>query len=155
MTGRGVSTLRRRARAGRRAGTVAARGAAPRSGLRARGAGRARACARPRPCSIEGPPEADALVALAADEGMRPPVALLAHVVDEPGRSAFWPLAEFSPEWVAIRWALGQGVPVRFIDLPAAHSLALAEEEPERSTRRRRGDGRGRGGEGAMSGTGG
>ena len=37
---------------------------------------------------------------------MRPPVALLAHAVDEPGRAAFWPLAEFSPEWVAIRWAL-------------------------------------------------
>ncbi|MER8225709.1 DUF5682 family protein, partial [Streptomyces sp. NPDC094143] len=31
-----------------------------------------------------------------ADEEMRPPVALLAHAVDEPGRSAFWPLAEFS-----------------------------------------------------------
>lgn len=77
---------------------------------------------------IEGPPEADGLVALAADDGMRPPVALLAHVVDEPGRSAFWPLAEFSPEWVAIKWAAGAGVPVRFMDLPAAHSLALVEE---------------------------
>ena len=31
-------------------------------------------------------------IALAADEEMRPPVALLAHAVDEPGRSAFWPL---------------------------------------------------------------
>ncbi|CAM5262707.1 putative protein OS=Streptomyces alboniger OX=132473 GN=CP975_21485 PE=4 SV=1 [Streptomyces alboniger] len=49
-------------------------------------------------------------------------------MVDEPGRSAFWPLAEFSPEWVAIRWAVGRGVPVRFIDLPAAHSLARSEE---------------------------
>ncbi|HWM36400.1 MAG TPA: DUF5682 family protein, partial [Streptomyces sp.] len=58
---------------------------------------------------------------------MRPPVALLAHVLDEPGKAAFWPLAEFSPEWVAIRWALGRGVPVRFMDLPAAHSLALAD----------------------------
>lgn len=104
-------------------------------GVRHHGPGSARAVraaldeGAPRVVLIEGPPEADALVALAADEGMRPPVALLAHVVDEPGRSAFWPLAEFSPEWVAIKWAAGAGVPVRFMDLPAAHSLARAEQE--------------------------
>ncbi|MFI0711890.1 DUF5682 family protein [Streptomyces inhibens] len=80
---------------------------------------------------IEGPPEADELVPLAAQEGMRPPVALLAHVQDDPGRAAFWPLAEFSPEWVAMRWALERGVPVRFIDLPAAHSLAMTAEGQE------------------------
>jgi len=73
---------------------------------------------------IEGPPEADAVVGLAAHAGMRPPVALLAHAVDEPMRAGFWPFAEFSPEWVAIRWAAARAVPVRFIDLPAAHSLA-------------------------------
>ncbi|WP_447037902.1 DUF5682 family protein [Streptomyces sp. DSM 118878] len=105
-------------------------------GVRHHGPGSARAvraaldAVRPDAVLVEGPPEADPLVGLAADEGMRPPVALLAHVVDEPGRSAFWPLAEFSPEWVAIRWAVGRGVPVRFIDLPAAHSLARTEELP-------------------------
>ncbi|MFI9763169.1 DUF5682 family protein [Streptomyces sp. NPDC051963] len=99
-------------------------------GVRHHGPGSARAvraaldAARPRVVLIEGPPEADALIPLAADEEMRPPVALLAHAVDEPGRSAFWPLAEFSPEWVAIRWALEREVPARFIDLPATHSLA-------------------------------
>ncbi|WP_189703693.1 DUF5682 family protein [Streptomyces anandii] len=85
--------------------------------------------ARPRVVLIEGPPEADALIPLAAEEGMRPPVALLAHAVDEPGRSAFWPLAGFSPEWVAIRWALRHDVPARFIDLPAAHTLAWQRED--------------------------
>ncbi|NJP50618.1 hypothetical protein HCJ93_11190 [Streptomyces sp. SBST2-5] len=99
-------------------------------GVRHHGPGSARAVraaldqARPAAVLIEGPPEADALIPLAADEDMRPPVALLAHAVDEPGRSAFWPLAEFSPEWVAIRWALEHEVPARFIDLLAAHSLA-------------------------------
>ncbi|MDW8810806.1 DUF5682 family protein, partial [Streptomyces scabiei] len=87
--------------------------------------------ARPEVVLIEGPPEADALVPLAADEDMRPPVALLAHAVDEPGRSSFWPFAEFSPEWVALRWALAHGVPARFIDLPAAHTLAWGRGEPE------------------------
>ncbi|MFE0806973.1 DUF5682 family protein [Streptomyces sp. NPDC058848] len=99
-------------------------------GVRHHGPGSARAvraaldAARPGIVLIEGPPEADALIPLAADEGMRPPVALLAHAVDEPGHSAFWPLAEFSPEWVAVRWALEHDVPARFIDLPAAHTLA-------------------------------
>ncbi|MEW2080602.1 DUF5682 family protein [Streptomyces sp. NPDC005283] len=103
-------------------------------GVRHHGPGSARAvraaleAASPAIVLIEGPPEGDALLALAADEQMRPPVALLAHAVDDPGRAAFWPLAEFSPEWVALRWALGRGVPVRFIDLPAAHSLAQAAE---------------------------
>lgn len=102
-------------------------------GIRHHGPGSARAvraaldAAEPRAVLIEGPPEADALLPLAADERMRPPVALLAHAVDDPGRAAFWPLAEFSPEWVAIRWALRHDVPVRFIDLPAAHSLAMTD----------------------------
>ncbi|WP_432134915.1 DUF5682 family protein [Streptomyces sp. bgisy154] len=104
-------------------------------GVRHHGPGSARAvraaltAARPRAVLIEGPPEADTLLALAADEDMRPPVALLAHAVDEPGRSAFWPFAAFSPEWVALRWALEEGVPVRFIDLPAAHTLAWQGRE--------------------------
>ncbi|WP_329223974.1 DUF5682 family protein [Streptomyces sp. NBC_01485] len=103
-------------------------------GVRHHGPGSARAvraaleAARPRTVLIEGPPEADALIPLAADEDMRPPVALLAHAVDEPGRSAFWPFAEFSPEWVALRWALEHGVPARFIDLPATHTLAWEGE---------------------------
>lgn len=104
-------------------------------GVRHHGPGSARAVravleeARPDVVLIEGPPEADALLPLAAEEEMRPPVALLAHAVDEPGRSAFWPLAAFSPEWVALRWALEHKVPARFIDLPAAHTLAREDDE--------------------------
>ncbi|MFI9047842.1 DUF5682 family protein [Streptomyces sp. NPDC053427] len=103
-------------------------------GVRHHGPGSARAVraaleqAAPGAVLIEGPPEADELVQLALHKDMRPPVALLAHALDDPGRAAFWPLAEFSPEWVALRWALERDVPVRFIDLPAAHSLAMTAE---------------------------
>ncbi|MEU6046772.1 DUF5682 family protein [Streptomyces griseus] len=105
-------------------------------GVRHHGPGSARAvlaalaAARPAAVLVEGPPEGDALLPLAADPRMRPPIALLAHAVDDPGRASFWPMAAFSPEWVAIRWALDHDVPVRFIDLPAAHSLALKEPAP-------------------------
>ncbi|MDJ0340559.1 DUF5682 family protein [Streptomyces sp. H10-C2] len=131
-------------------------------GVRHHGPGSARAVRaaldayRPGTVLIEGPPEADALVGLAAEEGMRPPVALLAHVLDDPARAAFWPFAEFSPEWVAIRWAAEQGVPVAFIDLPAAHSLALRAteghqetEETEETEEGGEGEGEGAVGEGA------
>lgn len=106
-------------------------------GVRHHGPGSARAvraaldAAQPAAVLIEGPPEGDALLPLAADPGMRPPVALLAHAADDPGRAAFWPLAGFSPEWAAIRWAQARDVPVRFIDLPAAHSLAVPEAQGE------------------------
>ncbi|KIQ62457.1 hypothetical protein TR51_25865 [Kitasatospora griseola] len=100
-------------------------------GVRHHGPGSARAVAaalaalQPDAVLIEGPPEADDLTALAAEKDMVPPVALLAHVSDDPARAAFWPYAEFSPEWVALRHAADAGVPVRFIDLPAGQSLAL------------------------------
>ncbi|MBB2743827.1 UNVERIFIED_ORG: hypothetical protein FHR35_003663 [Microbispora rosea subsp. rosea] len=100
-------------------------------GVRHHGPGSARAVRdelnriRPDLVLVEGPPEADGLVALAADPGMRPPVALLAYVPGEPSRAAFWPFAEFSPEWQAIAYAARAGVEARFCDLPAAHSLAL------------------------------
>ncbi|KRV46874.1 hypothetical protein AQ490_08825 [Wenjunlia vitaminophila] len=107
-------------------------------GVRHHGPGSARAVRaaleqfEPDVVLVEGPPEADGVLHLAADEQMRPPVALLAHVVDDPAKMAFWPVAEFSPEWVAIRHAQHRGVPVRFIDLPASHGLAMAAARAER-----------------------
>ena len=91
----------------------------------ARAVRRALAAYRPDVVLIEGPPEADALTALAAAEGMQPPVALLAYRADAKaggGRrtATFWPFADFSPEWQAIQWAVANGVPVRFCDLPAS-----------------------------------
>ncbi|MEU1627496.1 DUF5682 family protein [Streptomyces sp. NPDC020096] len=111
-------------------------------GVRHHGPGSARAVRgalewyEPQVVLVEGPPEADAVVGIAAEEGLRPPVALLAHAVDDPARAAFWPFAEFSPEWVAIRWAVSRGVPVRFIDLPAAHSLALRDQAADEGAAR-------------------
>jgi Family of unknown function (DUF5682) len=71
---------------------------------------------------IEGPQEASSVLEHVA--GLVPPVAILAHVPERPGRAAFWPFADFSPEWQAIRFAAEAAVPVRFIDLPAATVLA-------------------------------
>ena len=71
---------------------------------------------------LEERPAAD--TAEEAAGGLVPPVALLGYVVDHPERAAFYPLARFSPEWQALRWAARHGTPIEPIDLPLARSLA-------------------------------
>lgn len=100
-------------------------------GIRHHGPGSARSVLealqawRPDVVLVEGPPEADALVAAVADADLVPPVALLIYAPDAPQRSVFYPFAAYSPEWQALRWAQCHGVPIRFFDLPATHQLAL------------------------------
>ncbi|EYB67265.1 hypothetical protein DEIPH_ctg046orf0072 [Deinococcus phoenicis] len=94
----------------------------------ARSVGRALEANPPATLLIEGPVDADNLLPFLNDPAMTPPVAVMAHVQGQPERSVFYPLAEFSPEFVAIRWALARGVPVAFMDLPASVTLALGEE---------------------------
>jgi len=74
---------------------------------------------------IEGPAEGEAVLPLLASEDMQPPVALLVYAPDAPEQAAFYPFAEFSPEWQALQWARHHAVPVRFIDLPQTHAMAL------------------------------
>jgi hypothetical protein len=103
-------------------------------GIRHHGPGSARAVARaldevrPDAVLIEGPPELDGVAAHAAGPGMAPPVAGLVYAVDEPRRASFYPMAVFSPEWVALRWALAAGVEVAFADLPCSQRLCLDPE---------------------------
>lgn len=103
-------------------------------GIRHHGPGCARSLVRaldelrPDCVLIEGPPEADDLLALAGAEGMEPPVALLLYAPEQPQRAVFYPFAAFSPEWQALRYAVRNGVPARFMDLPQTHALALARE---------------------------
>ena len=73
---------------------------------------------------LEGPPEADGIVALAADPVMQPPVALLVYPTEAPQHGVFYPFAEFSPEWRAIRHAVARQVPLWFMDLPPMHGFA-------------------------------
>lgn len=96
----------------------------------ARSVGRALEALDPTVVVIEGPPELDAIAPLAGLAAMRPPVAALVYVPDDPKRAAFYPMAAFSPEWVALRWALANDRAVRFADLPSANRLA-GHQRPE------------------------
>lgn len=111
-------------------------------GIRHHGPGSARSVVRaldelqPDAVLVEFPADAGPLLQWVA-RGLVPPVALLGHVVDQPDVAAFWPLASFSPEWQAFRWALAHGAELRAIDLPLAatltslHGLRSAGGEPE------------------------
>lgn len=110
-------------------------------GVRHHGPGSARAVGvaldevRPDVVVIEGPPELDGVAHLAASAAMRPPVAALVYALDRPRVASFYPMAVFSPEWVALRWASANGRPARFADLPAAVSLARRDDPPPTSRR--------------------
>jgi hypothetical protein len=105
-------------------------------GIRHHGPGSARSLLRaleslaPDLVLVEGPPEADALLSLAAHAEMQPPVALLVYDPADPRRAVHYPFATYSPEWQAIRYALARGVPVRFCDLPMSHQLVPVDVDP-------------------------
>jgi hypothetical protein len=111
-------------------------------GVRHHGPGSARAVSAalaaldPDVVLIEGPPEANDLVRHVP--ALTPPVAVLAHAPDKPGRAAFWPFAEFSPEWQAMLHAARAGREVRFIDLPAATVLAADQDDDQHDPEHRR-----------------
>jgi len=83
---------------------------------------------------IEGPPEGNSLVPLVTEAGMVPPVALLVYAQDNPRQACYYPFAEFSPEWQAMKYAVDSGISCRFIDLPQSHWLALNEAKLKKHT---------------------
>jgi hypothetical protein len=78
---------------------------------------------------VEGPPEADEILQWVQHKELIPPVAILCYRPDSPQQSAFYPFAEFSPEWQAILYARKNNIPVRFMDLPAANQFAIEDEK--------------------------
>jgi hypothetical protein len=86
---------------------------------------------KPSAVLIEGPRDATALLPHLANPATRAPIAIYTTFVDTTNRlelpkaekskparfSAYYPLADYSPELVAIRFGLAAGADVRFIDL--------------------------------------
>src|SRR5215210_569560 len=82
---------------------------------------------RPTAVLVEGPSDATEQIKHLVHKDTRPPLALLAYTRERPVRSILYPLAEYSPEWVALTWGVRSKAAVRFIDLPAAVFLELHE----------------------------
>lgn len=111
-------------------------------GIRHHGPGSARSLVRalddldPDLVLVELPGDAETALDWVDHPDLVPPVALLAHVRGAPRRAAFSPLAAYSPEWLALRWARERSRPVRCIDEPAAVSLAGNDDAPPPLARR-------------------
>lgn len=77
---------------------------------------------------MEGPADAEEILSQAGHEQMKPPVAMLLYPPEEPRHGVYFPLAEFSPEWQAMQWALKNKIPMRLMDLPQTMQLAKQGE---------------------------
>ncbi|MCL2031008.1 MAG: DUF5682 family protein [Oscillospiraceae bacterium] len=87
--------------------------------------------ARPGCVLIEAPGDAtDILRALAAPE-VTPPAAILAYTDETLTRSFTLPLAEYSPEYAAVRFAAERGIPMECVDLPFSAALAFPPPSAE------------------------
>ncbi|MDR3691804.1 MAG: DUF5682 family protein [Fimbriimonas sp.] len=108
-------------------------------GIRHHGPGSARSLVaaleewRPQLLIVEGPVEATDVVPHLLDESAATPIAMLFYAVDTPRWASYYPLAEFSPELQAFRWAGRNQCPIRFMDLPASATLGFSETGGSRS----------------------
>jgi hypothetical protein len=80
---------------------------------------------RPTAVLVEGPSDATQQIKHLVHKETRPPLALLAYTRQRPVRSILYPLASYSPEWVALTWGVRNKADVRFIDLPAGVFLQM------------------------------
>ncbi len=85
---------------------------------------------QPTAVLVEGPADATDLVKHFVHKDTKPPVAILAYTKQRPVRSILYPLASYSPEWVALTWGVRNKATVRFIDLPASVFLELHHAAP-------------------------
>jgi len=107
-------------------------------GIRHHGPGSARSLVKalealqPDCILVEGPADADALIANVALEGLVPPLAMLVYNSKNLDQAAYFPFAVFSPEWQAIKFGLRNEIPVQFMDLPYSVQFALDAAEKEK-----------------------
>lgn len=78
---------------------------------------------------IEGPSDLSGLIEPLCSESVRLPAAILAYTETAPIRTIIYPIADFSPEYRAMKWAYDNGVPVEFCDLPSGCLLYSGEEK--------------------------
>lgn len=84
---------------------------------------------RPAVLLIEGPSDLSGLIPQLCAAEVELPGAILAYTDEAPVHTVLYPMAEFSPEYAAMMWAVKNGVEVRFCDLPSDCVLAQIQQE--------------------------
>lgn len=83
---------------------------------------------KPDAVLIEGLADADELIGDITRKDTAPPIAILAYTEDLPVRTLVYPIARYSPEYQALKWAKENKAEAAFIDLPSDVFLALEAE---------------------------
>lgn len=83
---------------------------------------------------IEGPADANDIIHYLNQADLVPPVSILIYNPDDFKQAAYYPFAEFSPEWQAMKYGLANGVKVRFMDLPQGVKFAMEQAEASSAT---------------------
>lgn len=92
---------------------------------------------KPKVVLIEGLADADTLIPDITRKETKPPIAILAYTDSVPVRTLVYPVARYSPEYQALKWAAERDVPAQFIDLPSDIFLGLQDLEAERAAKLR------------------
>ena len=93
---------------------------------------------RPKVVLIEGLDDAVTLIPDITRKGTKPPIAILAYTDSQPVRTLVYPIARYSPEYQALKWADEHDARAEFIDLPSDIFLGLQDVEAERMERLRK-----------------
>lgn len=72
---------------------------------------------------IEGAPEIENVLSYIGHHDLQPPLAIMLYDEADTTKSTFYPFADFSPEWLAAKYANDHKIPLRSMDLPARISL--------------------------------
>lgn len=86
---------------------------------------------KPTVVLIEGLSDAEELIPDIVRRDSEPPLAILAYTDSLPVRTLVYPLAQYSPEYQALKWASQHKARAEFIDLPSNIFLALQDLEHE------------------------
>ena len=81
---------------------------------------------------IEGPSDLSGLIPTLCGREVKLPAAILAYTQQAPVRTIMYPMADFSPEYRAMKWAVSRGVPVMFCGLPSDALLYKIAQDAER-----------------------
>lgn len=77
----------------------------------------------PEVICVELPPETGFHLPELLEPSNSAPLAFLLYHAQKPEQCYYLPLADFSPEYQAVRFGLSRGIDVRAMDMPAAHML--------------------------------
>jgi len=81
---------------------------------------------------IEGATEIESVLPYVGHTDLKPPLAIMLYDEEDTSKYTFYPFAEFSPEWVASKFANEHKIRLKALDLPAKISLTtyFSSDEP-------------------------